>query len=498
MVGRIRRTCLRDPSSIAMVGENETWSRARSFAAVDAGVGMLRDAGVAPGDVVVVRTRRVGYLPVALLSVWEVGAVAAIVDSTLPTARVYDCDQVVEPAWKLALDGPEPFAVTATGRPAGGTAPVQGDDDPSHVLFTSGTTGRPAAVEVSRGAISRALGWYAHTFRPGPMDRIGLLAGLGHDPMLRDTLVPLICGGVLAIPPADVFAGPDRLLAFIRRARLTILHCTPGLLDLILAAHTVEGRGLESLRLVVSAGASLSVGTVRRLRRACGAVIVNAYGSTETPQIASCEVVSDTWPRYVRLSDRAPIGVGAGVGGAELLIADATGRPGAQRGEIVVRSPNLATGYLAGTGASERFGRDPAGVPGYRVYRSGDLGWRRDDGSIVLMGRLDREMSVNGHRVAPEEIEKAALRHPAVLRAAAGRVSTPDGDLVGLSVVLTSPSATDARSLRTFLLERLPRFVAPTRIRVVPELSLDRNHKAAMADDTEPPDPHPMSTPDIR
>jgi acyl-coenzyme A synthetase/AMP-(fatty) acid ligase len=464
IVDGVRRTCTHDPSSIAIVSADRTWSYGQILSAWDTAATTLRDAGVSPGHVVSVRAQRVSYLPVALLSVWETGATAAIVDATLPAARVDDCEQVVKPDWYLTLDGPEPFAVTATDR----SPPVLGGA-PSHILFTSGTTGRPAAVAVSHGAIRRTLDWYAHTFNPGPQDRLGLLAGLGHDPMLRDTFVPLLSGGVLVVPPPDVFTGPDRLLSFIHSAGLTILHCTPGLLELILAAHAAAGNGLESLRLVVSGGAALSLGTVRRLRDACGATVVNAYGSTETPQIASCEVVSGV-PDDGGLPDDTPVGIGTGVGGAELLLSEPAG-------EIVVRSPNLATGYLAGTGVDARFVPDPLDVPGFRAYRTGDLGRRGDDGSIRVVGRLDRQMSVNGHRVAPEEIEQIALRHPAVAQAVAGPVASEGGDLVGLTVVLASPEATDARSLRGFLRERLPRPALPTQIRIVPELTLNHNHK---------------------
>jgi acyl-coenzyme A synthetase/AMP-(fatty) acid ligase len=120
---------------------------------------------------------------------------------------------------------------------------------------------------------------------------------------------------------------------------------------------------------------------------------------------------------------------------------------------------------------------DPLGAPGFRAYRTGDLGRRGDDGSIRVLGRLDRQMSVNGHRIAPEEIERAALRHPAVVAAVAGPVSSEGGDLVGLTIVLASPEATDTRSLRGFLRERLPRPAVPTQIRIVPELTLNHNHK---------------------
>src|SRR5262249_33233002 len=151
---------------------------------------------------------------------------------------------------------------------------------------------------------------------------------------------PLMTGGTLLVPPPDVFAAPDRLLWFLRAARPTILHCTPGLLEVVLAALAgVPGKPLDSLRLVVSAGAQLRWGLVRGLLRATDATVVNAYGATETPQIASCEVVT---PELVadtaHLPDERAVGVGFGVDGAELLLSTMDGEVGdARRGEVLVR-----------------------------------------------------------------------------------------------------------------------------------------------------------------
>jgi acyl-coenzyme A synthetase/AMP-(fatty) acid ligase len=431
----------------------------------------LRSAGVGPGDIVAIRARRDARLPVALLAVWEVGATGAIVDATLPPARLDASDAVVRPAWRLTIDGGDALSVV----PAGGT----GDSDgASHILFTSGTTGSPAAVEVPGDAFSRAFDDYLRLIGPRPSDRVALLAGVGHDPALRDMFVPLVSGGTLVVPGAGVLAAPDRLLDLIGTAGVTILHGSPALLELLLAAHGPGGSvHLAGLRLIVSAGAALPWGTVRRLRQATDAVIINAYGATETPQIASCWVVpppaaSDPYP-----GDGTPVGVGSGFGDTQLVLVDAGGCTGTDRGEVLVRSRNLAR-YRAGSGRDGRFIPDPCAAPGYAAYRTGDRGERDEHGVIRLTGRLDRQMSVNGHRVEPEEIERAALRHPGVVQAVAGLLSAPTGDVIEVTVVPIGPDAVAARDLRAFLRTALPGYAVPTSVRVVPRLTLDANHKA--------------------
>ncbi|MDT4989418.1 MAG: hypothetical protein QOI74_3512, partial [Micromonosporaceae bacterium] len=123
-------------------------------------------------------------------------------------------------------------------------------------------------------------------------------------------------------------------------------------------------------------------------------------------------------------------------------------------------------------------------------------GRRGDDGSIRIEGRLDRQMSVNGFRLAPEDVETTALRHPAVALALAGPISAPTGDLIELSVVLAAPGAADVRSLRAFLRSALPSYAVPSRIQIVPTLVLDANHKVTTRSRTPAGDPaRPESRP---
>ncbi|WP_225830212.1 AMP-binding protein [Streptomyces sp. NK08204] len=465
----LRAVARRRPDAVALEGPDAALTYRELLGRIDDAATRMRAAGVAPGDTAVLHTTRDARLPVTLLAAWSAGMCVALLDAGLPAARITACETVIRPRWRLS-GGPtgliephiEPHDVT-------GARPARGG---SHILLTSGTTGGPAAVLIGPDALRRTLDWYADTFRPGPEDRVALLAGLGHDPLLRDILVPLSSGGTLLVPPADVFAHPAALLGFVRSAAPTVLHATPALLELLLAADTAaHGGGLRSLRLVVSGGARLDAGLARRLRRACEATLVNAYGATETPQIASCAPVDVAALDAAGVPDDAGLDVGGGVAGAELLLDP-------ESGEVVVRSPSLALGYLDATGRAGRFAADPRGAAGYRAYRTGDRGERLPGGGIRITGRLDRELSVNGFRLAPEEIESAARRHPLVLEAHAQSVPGPAGDVLGLTVVPVAGAHIAPGVLRTHLAALLPRHAVPARIRTAPGLTLGPTHKA--------------------
>lgn len=463
VVRQVRAIARRHGEAAALVTTDGCVSYAELLTDMERVAALLRRAGVGSGDALALHAARSQSLPLALLAAWSLGATVALIDSTLPPARISRCEELARPRWRLRLDPVEVQRLDVDGDGPGCQS--------SHILFTSGTTGVPAGVKVPEAALASGLAWYHEAFATTPLDRVPMVSGLGHDPLLRDVFVPLTCGAAVVVPPAEVFVDPRRLYRFLASSKATILHCTPALLELVLSGGPAAGEGLKSLRLIVSSGAPLTAGLARRAWTATQATVVNAYGATETPQITARAIVADVWTPVIAVPDEVTLGVGWGVAGAELIVDDDTS-------EIVVRSENLASGYLTGTGRPERFGSDPAGFPGYRTYRTGDRGEPDPHGlGVRITGRIDREMNIDGLRVSPEEIEQAAHAHPAVRHARAVPYRTSVGDFVELGVVLEEGTEVDAATLRAYLREALPLAAVPTRVRFVPRLFTDHNHK---------------------
>ncbi len=166
-------------------------------------------------------------------------------------------------------------------------------DDSLYVAFTSGTTGIPRAVVGSHCPVSHFFEWQQRTFGLGPEDRVSMLSGLSHDPLLRDALMPLWVGATVCVPKQDFFETPNACFEWMRRARITVAHLTPGLGHLLLAGvGRWEEETLPDLRYAFFGGDVLRYKTVRRLAaRAPKVTIVNFYGTTETPQVAAFHVV---------------------------------------------------------------------------------------------------------------------------------------------------------------------------------------------------------------
>ncbi|MEV7020606.1 AMP-binding protein [Kitasatospora sp. NPDC093558] len=428
----------------------------------------LRKQGVASQDRILIRGERSSLFVTALLASWSAGAVPAPVDGAHPEARITRYREAAKADWVLSLT-PEPVLVRLDDDHA--PAP---EDGLSHILFTSGTTGDPAAVAVGSEPLRAMSAWYAQEFNPGPTDRVGLLGGLGHDPILRDVIAALLGTATLVVPEPEVLSMPGRLVAFAEHAELTVLHGTPALLEFGLLLGTDPDHRLPKLRLVLCGGASLPGEIAQRTRTLCDtARLFNVYGTTETPQIAAAyelRVPSDA-------GQRVPIG--NGVAGAVVLLGSEIPGAGLAADEIVVRSKNLALGYLGDDRAGNRFRPDPRGEEGYRLYLTGDLGVRGADGELRITGRADRQISVNGYRVALQEIEAAATRHPQVTQAAAALEAGPRGDVLAITVTVRDGDSVTSAELRRHLRGELPAHAVPSAVRFG-EAVLDRNHKARL------------------
>jgi amino acid adenylation domain-containing protein len=477
----IRAVAVDRPNAVAVLADSRSWTYAELIEQAEQLAAAVTGLGVGPGDVLELRAARTPDLPAALLGAWMAGAAAAITDASLPVPVLAEQQVLLRPRAVLTPGRPDPL--TASGE----TDPRRLDGI-SHILFTSGTSGRPAAVAVPPAALAGTLHWYVETYGLGPADRVAMLGGLGHDPLLRDILAPLLAGGTVVVPPEDIFTAPDRLFALLRDEQISVLHATPALLEMILSGRPSQETGsarLDRLRLVVSGGAPLTAGLVRALRTITSAPVVNAYGTTESPQIASGMQVAgpgESLPETV--PDEAVLPVGSGVGRTELSVIrpDGSAAPVGHSGEIVIRSSYLAAGYLDGSGRNGTLEPAQENSP-WGTYRTGDRGRRDPAGAIVPDGRLDRQISVDGHRLDPEQIERAALSHPGVHRALARLVQTAAGPMLSLSVIAPASAnpAPSIAELRSHLRRHLPRYAVPAEVSVVAEFVLDHHHKVVGA-----------------
>jgi acyl carrier protein len=174
--------------------------------------------------------------------------------------------------------------------------------------------------------------------------------------------------------------------------------------------------------------------------------------------------------------------IGRPIANTQLYVLDRNLRPvpAGSVGELYIGGVGVARGYLNRPElTAERFIDDPfSGIPGARLYKSGDLARYRADGTLEYLGRADDQVKIHGYRIELGEIEAALNAHPNVKTCAVlAREDEPGAKrLVGYLVTKTG-EAPDSMELRAFLSESLPEYMVPVQFAVLDTLPLTPNGK---------------------
>ncbi len=498
----------RHPERPAVEDDAGTWTYGELAQAVHSLAAGLRAAGVEKGDRVAIWAHRSAPLAAAVLGVLEAGAAFVMLDPAYPAPRIVDMLDLARPrAWiALPAAGPVPAeAVSFLDAKGVAVLPVsllsrgggcegageegrggEGPDDLAYVAFTSGSTGRPKGILGRHGPLTHFLPWMSERFGLGADDRFSVLSGLAHDPLHRDLFTPLCLGGTVCFPSPESIGTPGRLAAWMARQGITVANLTPAM-GQVLTEPPGGGAGLTpipTLRWAMLVGDVLTRLDVDRLRRVAPRVtVVNLYGSTETQRAVSFHVTAETGG-----SGRQVLPLGRGMKDVQLLVLRAGSGPAAlaniagigEVGEICLRSPHLAAGYLGDPELTrERFQPNPfTGLPGDRVYRTGDLGRYLPDGEVAFAGRRDQQVKIRGFRVELGEIEAALGRLPGVREAVVvAREDDPTGRRLVAYVVPETEAAIDVADLREALRAALPAYMVPAAFVLLERLPLTPNNK---------------------
>ena len=355
---------------------------------------------------------------------------------------------------------PDSPAGTFTLEGEAGTAAQTGfsePDDTALVLHTSGTTSRPKIVPLSQRNVCASAVNVA--------DSIALLAG---DRCLN--IMPLfhIHGLIAAVLSslhvgASVHCSPGfNALHFFRwldEVRPTWYTGVPTMHQAILSRASRNQETIDNvpLRLVRSSSASLPPQVMAELEATFGAPVIEAYGMTEAAHQMACNPLP---PR-----ERKPGSVGVPAG-PEVAIMDEGGSllPAGEIGEIVIRGPNVTSGYKNNDKANTE-----AFTNGW--FRTGDQGVVDDDGYFRLTGRLKEIINRGGEKISPREVDEVLLDHPAIEQVVTFAVPHDKlGEDVAAAIVLGENAEADEQSIRAFASERLADMKVPRKIVFLDEI----------------------------
>lgn len=328
-------------------------------------------------------------------------------------------------------------------------------DDVAMILHTSGTTSRPKRVPIRQRNLLASATNIIGTYQLSPADTaLGVMPLFHIHGIVASLLATLVSGGTLVCP-----AGFNALefWSWVESFRPTWYSAVPTMHQLLLARAERNQAIIRAhpFRFIRSSSAPLPPVVMERLEATFAAPVLESYGMTE----ATHQMTSNPLPPGQRKAGTVGYGFGVEVG-----IMDETGAllPAGQRGEVVVRGPNVVSGYENNPEANAA-----AFVNGW--FRTGDQGLHDADGYLVLTGRLKELINRGGEKISPLEIDDVLLRHPAVAEALAFAVPHKTlGEEVHAAVVLKDEVS--ERELREHCAARLAEFKVPKAFHILPEL----------------------------
>lgn len=477
-----------DESQQAVASQAGVWTYGRLHQYARECAAALIRQGATDGERVLVQLHPTPEAVGVMLACSIAGAVYVPVSPDTPDCRLRQVYEQVQPVACLrtgigeAATGPVWGEVTADGLrfrtvPRGLTRSrhrVLGTD-PAYIIFTSGTTGRPKGITMShRAAVTflQALTQHCALTRDA---RVATFAPLSFDFSLLDIGLALGSGASLVQAPRLLPHHPRRLLRFLAEHRVTQVNGVPSIWRSLLSGPVRTTESLPDLHAIFFAGEAFPIALVRRLRDLFPAArLIHCYGQSESIACSFRDLpmrIPDEWEALpVAAAHEGAELMLIGPSGTEITTPDVTG-------ELYLRGTTLFDGYWADeTATRAALVPDPRHkqAPG-RVLRTGDLARLTRDGEFYLAGRRDLQVQVRGNRVELEEVEKTLLGHPSVKGAVAVLVNK--GTELAVCVVPSGADGIDEPDLRAYCLQRLPEYMAPRFITVVPKLPMSETGK---------------------
>lgn len=441
---------------------------------------------VGPGDRIGIGQAQQADTLAAMLGIATIGACYVPLDPELPADRLgYIRDDsgirlalcAVERVDTLLIEdllhpddaGSADTAVGAHGaHPPKAPPPASGivtPDTPLYIMYTSGSTGEPKGVVVPHGAVIRLV-VDTRFMRLDRHTRFLQLAPQAFDAATLEIWGPLLNGGTCVLY-TDTMVDPQTLRRVLRDGKVNAMWLTAALFNQFVTKWPDVFQGLSTL---LFGGERASVPHVRRAFELLpDTALINGYGPTENTTFTCCHRVRGEDVEATAID----IPIGRAIEGTGIRIVDHALRDvgAGEAGELLAGGRGLAIGYLNRPElTAEKFIVDPGGK---RWYRTGDL-VRESDGVIHYLGRMDRQLKLDGHRIEPGEIEAAIMKLQPVSNAFVTCIETNADDrrLVAFLV-----GVFDKPSLRNALARELPRYMVPSMFVSVAELPLTPNGK---------------------
>lgn len=464
------------PQDTAVICHRETTTRIQMERRACQIANTLVQSGAAPGGCIGISMRRTPDLFAGMLGILKTGCAYVPILSTLPPKRlsymaetagisIILCDEETLPQLPESLR--DMAVVPSPDAPCQFQDATVGPGSLCNVLFTSGSTGRPKGVMIRHSSVSNLLSNMRQALAcvSGPM--ICATTPI-FDIFITESLLPLAMGKTIVLADEEEMLLPWRLAGLIEEFGAGFIQFTASRLSMCLT-NDAFCAAARHLQFTIVGGEQVSPALVAKFKEHCSGRLVNLYGPTE-----ACVYITMT-----DLTPGEPVTIGRPMHNCRVYVLG----PNQERltptavGELYLAGAGISAGYIAREDLTAgAFFPDPF-VPGEMMYKSGDLGRLRADGSLDCLGRCDAQVKINGQRLEIDEILNTILDSGLVQQAVVVPV-TGANSMVELHAFCVSASGCGGGEIAAYLREYLPSYMVPSRFHMLREIPFTPGGKA--------------------
>jgi HIP---CoA ligase len=431
------------------------------------------------GVLVPINTRYKGEEAAGVLSTAEVKLLFTVTDflGTDYTALLAGLPGLERLSETVVMSGPVPEAATAWSTflsRADAVTPDQARaresavkaDDPSDIIFTSGTTGLPKGAVLRHGASVETYVQWSRGVGLAEGDRVLVIYPFFHTAGLKSGILAAFIRGATLVPHAVFEVGS--VVARVAEEQITVLPGPPSIFQSILNHADFASFPLGSLRLSITGAAVVPVELIARMKSDLELdIVITAYGLTETHGTATICEQTDTIETIATT-------VGHPLDGLELRIVDDDGvdQPVGSPGEVLVRGFNIMSEYFNAPAATK------ATLDADGWLATGDVGSLDERGYLRIVDRKKDILIVGGFNVSPAEVESILLRRDDIAQVAL--VAVPDERLgeVGAAFAVPRPGTNpDPDEIVAWSRDHMANFKAPRYVFLVDSLPTNPSGK---------------------
>jgi len=468
------KQALRSPHATALITEEQSLTFGKLDARASQLAANLEQRSIGPGSIVALFLPRSIDAIVAMLACLKSGAtqlpicmnypisfIESILDDAKPDLILTNNEMAIQ----SSIDILRVDRLASHARHDLSASPDWPGDTPAWILYTSGSTGLPKAVNgLHRGIVQRCESlWALQSFseQEVAIQNTALTVVDSH----WEIWGPLSKGIPVVLLDDDINQNPPRLVESLRKFKVTRICLVPSLLRSLLTTMGELGRELPHLKQWIVSGELLSSDLVRLFYQSFpDAILRNQYGLTET----SADITSfDTRLLNSHSMKTEFVPIGSPFPGVDAHILDKNLMPVAdgEEGELFIAGDCVVGGYLNKPDLSaKRFLTNPFRAAGGKLLSTGDLARRLENGDILVSGRADRQVKVRGYRVELEGLESLIASHPDVVSVAAVCACGTKGNTILITYIQKRQDADiTPEAIHAFCTDNLPKYMIPHR-----------------------------------